>query len=326
MILSGGSYCKARADQAIPGETRGSALVEFTCDRSVFGRGQPRLIAQLPPGDDEIACAWVVEWRTHLACPTSEGKIWSFFVILAVMSLALLMTYAVLGTLYNRYVLQLRGVDQIPQFSIESMRYHGSEAWDWIKDIFSGLNIGGHRSGDTLYGGRPSRLPSGGPRMPNPVSHHSQNSGTGPSGPHNDLEENGSLNKSSNGGFIRPQQSKSRSSPFQRLEVNPVSHQSQVFAESLSSPAAPRPPSQPQHHHDLPPQGHQLSTNSHGSSKEEGEDAEELVDVSMLVPHTPTLRPLESSSNADITASSADVAAAARGRDLGGGDHIRLQA
>ena len=225
------------------------------------------------------------------------------------------MTYAVLGTLYNRYVLQLRGVDQIPQFSIESMRYHGSEAWDWVKDLFSGLNIGGHRSGDTVYGGRPSRLPPGGPRTPNPVSHHSQNSGTGPSGPHDDLEVNGSLNKSNNGGFIRPQQSKSRASPFQRLEVNPVSHQSQVFAESLSSPAAPPPPSQPQHR--------QLSTNSHGSP-EEGEDAEELVDVSMLVPHTPTLRPSESSSNADITASSADVAAAARGRDLGGGDHIRL--
>ena len=242
------------------------------------------------------------------------------------------MTYAVLGTLYNRYVLQLRGVDQIPQFSIESMSYHGREAWDWIKDMISGLNIGGHRSGGTPYGGRPSGFPSGGPRTPNPVSHHSQNSG---SGPPDDLEENGGLDKSSSSGFIRPQQSKSRASPFQRLDINPVSHQSQVFAESLSFPTASSPQSQPQHHHDLLPQGHRLATDRRGSTNEEqnfvpgdDEDAEELVDVSMLVPHTPTPRvsppPSESSSNADAAASSADVAVAARGRDLGGGDHIRL--
>ena len=239
------------------------------------------------------------------------------------------MAYAVLGTLYNRYVLQLRGVDQIPQFSIESMRYHGSEAWDWIIDIVSGLNIGGHRSDGTPYGGHPSGLPSGGPRMPNPVSHHSQNSG---SGPPDGREENG-LDKSSNSGFIRPQESKNKTSPFQRLETNPVSHQSQVFAGSLSFSAASPPSSQPQPHHDLP-QDHRLSTDRQGSTREVGdflpgddEDAEELVDVSMPVPHTPTPRvspAMETSSNADTTASSADVAAAARGRDLGGGDHIRL--
>jgi hypothetical protein len=239
------------------------------------------------------------------------------------------MTYAVLGTLYNRYVLQLRGIDQIPQFSIESMRYHGSEAWDWIKDLISGLDIGGLKSGGTPYHGRSSGLPSGGSRIPNPVSHHTQNSGSSPT---DEFEEDGGLDKGSNSGFIRPQQSKSRVSPFQRLDVNPVSHQSQVFAESLS--AASPPPSQPQHHHILPPQDHRLATERRNSTTEErnfilgdGEDAEELVDVSMLVPHTPTPRvspPSETSSNADTTASSADVAAAARGRDLGGGDHIRL--
>lgn len=62
LILSGGSFCKATADDNIPGNTRGSALIEFTCDKSVFG--QPRLVAQLPPGDDEIACAWVIEWTS----------------------------------------------------------------------------------------------------------------------------------------------------------------------------------------------------------------------------------------------------------------------
>ncbi len=36
------------------------------------------------------------------------------------------MAYTVLGVLYNRFVLQLRGFDQIPQFSVESMNYHGA--------------------------------------------------------------------------------------------------------------------------------------------------------------------------------------------------------
>jgi len=244
------------------------------------------------------------------------------------------MTYTVLGTLYNRYVLQLRGVDQIPQFSIESMRYHGSEALDWIKDIIIGLDIGGRRNGGTPYGDPISTgLPSGGLRTPNPVSHYSQNSG---SGPPDDLEENGGLDNSSGNSFIRPQKSKNRAAPFQRLETNPVSHQSQVIAQSLSfSAAASPPPSQPQHHnHDLPPQGRRMTTDRRGSTKEErdfmlgnDEDAEELADVSTPVPRTPTPRispPSETSSNGGTTASSADMAAAARQGDLEGGEHIRL--
>ena len=86
MILSGGSYCKSRADQAIPGETRGSALVEFTCDKTVFGPGQPRLIAQLPPGDDEVACAWVIEWRTYV-CILSSTPFYSYLPVALVSSL-----------------------------------------------------------------------------------------------------------------------------------------------------------------------------------------------------------------------------------------------
>jgi hypothetical protein len=237
--------------------------------------------------------------------------------------LALLLTYAVLGTLYNRYVLQLRGVDQIPQFSIESMRYHGGEALDWIKDIIAGLDIGGHRSGGTPYGGLPSsRLPSGGSQTPNPVSHHSQNSGSGPA---DDLEEN-DLDKSGGGGFIRPQPNKSKASPFQRVEINPVSHQSQAIAQSLSFATVSPPLSQSQHHTpDLPPQGRQSTTDKQGSTKEEQDfmlgNAEELVDVSTPVPHTtPRVSPPSETSNGDTTTSSADMAAAARGRDLSGGE------
>lgn len=242
--------------------------------------------------------------------------------------LAFLLTYAVLGTLYNRYVLRLRGVDQIPQFSIESMRYHGSEAIDWIKDIFAGLDIGWHRRGGTSYDGLPSaRLPTGGPRTPNPVSHHSQNSG---SGPPDDLEENASQDKSSVSGFIRPQQSKDRASPFHRMETNPVSHHSQAVAQSLSA-SSPPPPSQSQHHTKNLPQGRRLAVDSQGSTKEErdfmlgnDEDAEELADVSTPVPHASTARvslPSETSLNDDTTASNADVAAVARGGGDSGGEH-----
>lgn len=63
-VLSGGSYCKT---DDTPGVIRGSALVEFACDKSILGPGQPRLVAQLPPGDDEEACAWVIEWRTRVS-------------------------------------------------------------------------------------------------------------------------------------------------------------------------------------------------------------------------------------------------------------------
>lgn len=224
-----------------------------------------------------------------------------------------------LGTLYNRYVLQLRGVDQIPQFSIESMRYHGGEALDWIKDIIAGLDIGGHGSGGTPYGGLPSsRLPSGVSRTPNPVSHHSQNSGPGPA---DDREEN-NVDKSGGGGFIRPQPNKNKASPFQRLEINPVSHHSQAIAQSLSF-ATVSPPLSQSHTPDLPPQGRQSAPDKQDSTKEEqdfmlgnDEDAEELVDVSTPVLHTPTPRvspPLETP-NGDTTASSADLTAAARER------------
>ena len=240
------------------------------------------------------------------------------------------MTYAVLGTLYNRYVLQLRGVDQIPQFSIESMKYHGGEALDWIKDLIAGLNIGGHRSGSTLYGGLPSTdHPSGGLRTPNPASHHSQ---TSVSGSPDDLEENGGPNSNGGGGLIRPQKNKNRAAPFQRLDINPVSHQSQVIAQSLSfSAVASPPPTQLQHHtHDLSPQGRQLATDTRDSSKEErdfmlgnDEDAEELAEVSTFVAHTPTLSispSPETAPNVSATSNNLGVAAAARG-DLEGGGH-----
>ena len=47
-----------------PGDIRASSVVGFVCDTSVSGFGTPRLLAALPPGDDEAACAFIIEWKT----------------------------------------------------------------------------------------------------------------------------------------------------------------------------------------------------------------------------------------------------------------------
>ncbi|KAF9476918.1 mannose 6-phosphate receptor domain-containing protein [Pholiota conissans] len=345
-VMSGGSRCKPKAgDQTT--EIRASTMVEFVCDASVYGQGSPRLLAQLPPGEDEVGCAYVIEWRTHFACPTSEsGGLWGFITILAVIFLVLLMSYTILGVLYNRFVLQLRGFDQIPQFSIESMKYHGREAWDWIKDMTAALDIGG-TGGARGFTGRPS----GGSRMPNPVSHHSQAAGFGHS---DDPEERAPLTNSTIGGagpaadFVRPQLGRNRSAAFQRMDINPVSHQSQVAAgtQSLSYSPSASPPSTPmrsppQTNRSIP-QTRRLGPDARNSAPEErdfmlgddDEDAQELGEVKAPPPLVETRSSNTGSSPSQgsavgVSASGAqspepNPAAAARGRDLGGGEVIRL--
>lgn len=257
--------------------------------------------------------------------------------------LVVLLAYAVLGTLYNRYVLQLRGFDQIPQFSIESMKYHGSEAWDWSKDMFASLNItGGHMpGGGNMYGGRPS---SGG-RTPNPISHQAQVSGFG-----GDHAEEGLPFNGGGGGFVRPQVGKNRSTSFTKPETNPISHQSQVLeAQSLSysspSPRTSQSPPQVALNNNIP-QNRRTILETRGPTKEErdfmlGEDddyddAQELVDVkspplpttegsaSSTSPHSTSSGNLPPANVSSATSPEPESAAAARGRDLGRGDSIRL--
>jgi hypothetical protein len=66
------------------------------------------------------------------------------------------MLYLVCGTLYNRFVLNLSGFDQIPQFSLTSLKYHVTAAFESIRDVFggfyqssrgTGLGISGLRTG-----------------------------------------------------------------------------------------------------------------------------------------------------------------------------------
>jgi hypothetical protein len=122
------------------------------------------------------------------------------------------MAYTIFGTLYNRYVLQLRGFDQIPQFSLESMKYHAREAIDWFKDIMTIMYENNQRRGSD-GGGLPFRRPGSSSNAPNPFSHHTQ----------------------SNAGneFARPQANRTESTT-RRPDINPVSHQHQVQVESLS--------------------------------------------------------------------------------------------
>lgn len=122
------------------------------------------------------------------------------------------MAYTILGTLYNRYVLQLRGYDQIPQFSLESMKYHAREAIDWFKDIMTIMYENSQRRGSD-GGGLPFRRPGGNPNAPNPFSHHTQ-SDTGNE-------------------FARPQANRTEYTT-RRHNINPVSHHNQVQVESLS--------------------------------------------------------------------------------------------
>jgi len=328
IVMSNGSRCKSKAGEQ-PGDIRASTLIEFVCDSSIFGPGTPRLVAELPPGDEETPCAFVIEWKSHYACPTSEGGgVWGFFGTLAVIFLVLLMAYTVLGTLYNRFVLDLRGYDQIPQFSIESMRYHGKEAYEWTRDMIGIIILNaGSRSGGA--GDGYSGLSSG--NAPNPVSHQAQVSGMTA----NSVEEGlGSA------GFIRPQANRNRSAAFQRLETNPISHQSQV-AQSLSFPASTA--QTPQQSRPPPPQmadapaPRRPGSDSRNSTKEErefmlgddDEDAEELGDIKTPLAQAEksaeaSNAPLISLATSTSAPASESSAAAARGRDLGDGETTLL--
>jgi len=139
--------------------------IEFVCDTSIFGSGKPRLVAQFPEEDDD-ACGFFLEWRSHFACPTSDRTgPFGLIILLLVIILIFLMLYLVCGTLYNRFVLNLSGFDQIPQFSWASLTYHVSEAAGNIREYMG-----------TFYR---SQRPS---REPNPYSHQTMHGSVIPDG------------------------------------------------------------------------------------------------------------------------------------------------
>ncbi|KAH9858250.1 hypothetical protein C2E23DRAFT_718615 [Lenzites betulinus] len=111
------------------GERTGSTVIRFICD-SYAGTGQPKLIATLPP-DEDRACSFFVEWRTEIACPTSEGGAFGRIVsVLAIVAAVVFALYMIGGILYNRYVLELQGLEQVPRFSFFSF----SDTLEFFRD------------------------------------------------------------------------------------------------------------------------------------------------------------------------------------------------
>ncbi|KAJ3913078.1 mannose-6-phosphate receptor binding domain-containing protein [Lentinula edodes] len=323
IVMENGSRCKSENGQSK--NDRAGTIVEFICDTSVYGSGTPRLTAQWPPHNDELACVFFVEWRTHYACPTGEsGGPWGFFAVFAILVTLLVMLYIVFGTLYNRYVLQLRGFDQIPQFSIEAMKYHGREALGWFRDIMGQLYEGGQGSGwgsnvPRTWGGRTnpntgfgvgSQLPPG---RANPRA-NTRSGATTNSFSHQAQVDIGGGGESTNvvdvpgggvGGFMRPNSG-----------TNTTNKQNQTKS---TQPPAPLP---------ISPAPVMVKKYEPGSSTAEertfmlGDDEEE-EDV-IATPMTAAAPPAHPSEDHTNPPAASESAAQPRGRDLGEEGTIRL--
>ncbi|KAJ1302449.1 hypothetical protein OPQ81_002767 [Rhizoctonia solani] len=158
LIYEKGSTCASATS------LKASTVIRFICDPAVFAVGSPVLVAQLPPEDDQ-ACAFFIEWRTHVACPTAKSIGASGFIaVFGAILLAAIMTYLVGATLYNRYVLGYRGLDQLPTVSpLSSSAF--TDFFYFIKDNFFRRNDGFVSSGPRGGGGFAN--PNGGFRRGN---------------------------------------------------------------------------------------------------------------------------------------------------------------
>ena len=211
MILSEGSKCPS-------GDARGTSVINFICTADST-QNQPRLVAQVPE-DREDACTWVFEWKTRVgsfciilnlltniqaACANSVGGgMGSFFVSVLSIIIVLALLYLVLGTLYNRFVLNLSGTAQIPQFSLESAKYHCTQFVFLLMDWYEKIQ---QKTSSRSVQGRA-----------NSVSHHAQSQPIPP---------DATAPVEDGFGFVRPNpKTQSASEP----RTNPFSHQSTVMA------------------------------------------------------------------------------------------------
>ncbi|PSS29738.1 hypothetical protein PHLCEN_2v2886 [Hermanssonia centrifuga] len=116
ITMSNGSPCPTHVHM------HAATTIQFKCDTSVFGAGEPVLIAQLPP-PDSASCYFFFEWKTHVACPTqARGGGWGIIAILATIAGVLFLVYIAAGVLYNYFILDRRGVDVIPRYSLFSLK------------------------------------------------------------------------------------------------------------------------------------------------------------------------------------------------------------
>jgi len=113
--MKDGSKCVAG------GDLKASTAIRFICDPSVTSTGRPQLLAELPP-QDTTACAFFIEWRTSYACPTSDGL--GFFGVVGIILLSivgLIVAWILFTILWNRFMLGLRGPDQLPTVPFDSV-------------------------------------------------------------------------------------------------------------------------------------------------------------------------------------------------------------
>ncbi|PVF96102.1 mannose 6-phosphate receptor domain-containing protein [Serendipita vermifera] len=152
LYMSNGSPCPNSGESKI----HASTAIRFICEPSIFGSGQPRLIAQFPQ-DDEHACAFSFEWRTPYACPSGRkpAGILHLFILFGVFILIAILVYLACITLYNRFFLGLRGWDQFPSVPwLSPLRF-----FNWLHDKISGRGdgfVGGPGLRSNSYGSNSS--------------------------------------------------------------------------------------------------------------------------------------------------------------------------
>ncbi|KAI5454738.1 hypothetical protein NCC49_003624 [Naganishia albida] len=122
LVYSGGSQC-------VDSDNTASTVIRFICSESEFGSGSPQLIAGLPvTSNPEDQCQFFFEWKTHVACPTNpkqlQGHWTAIGLLLVFLMIGAFTTFAGI-TMYNRFVLGLKGWDQLPRPTLPHLHWSG---------------------------------------------------------------------------------------------------------------------------------------------------------------------------------------------------------
>ncbi|KAJ1994308.1 Cation-independent mannose-6-phosphate receptor CI-MPR [Dimargaris cristalligena] len=107
-----GDRCEVPGGAGTKSDYYRTSVLSLVCDKNVRGLGKPEFVDQVD------SCAYFFEWRTPVACPTSEPSDSSaggtFFVAIFI----LVAIYMFFGVLYNRLTKQARGLEQIPHYHL----------------------------------------------------------------------------------------------------------------------------------------------------------------------------------------------------------------
>ncbi|EJC98619.1 mannose 6-phosphate receptor domain-containing protein [Fomitiporia mediterranea MF3/22] len=150
LYMMGGSSCPQAEGM------KASTAIQFICDTSV-DEGQPKLLAQLPPADDD-ACMFFIEWRTKYACPVpNRYAYWKTALMAIVILLALLLTLISLLALH-KLLKRRRAQDPLHNYNtppIPNIGVGGPHTWPAalaerardVKRLLTGQDPWGHPNG-----------------------------------------------------------------------------------------------------------------------------------------------------------------------------------